>query len=140
MNNIVEIFAYAIASIAFAAITYFFLVTWVQYRKTSAALAQSKVDAVALRAKLEELSANGDSKKIEQTEGFVKFISHSRDAAFAYIEEVQSAIADYDKAVGEMVKYYKETGKMPQKKPSDIMREFSQAHEKLMKAMPEENV
>lgn len=140
MNSIVEITLYVFASIAFAVIVYAFLITWMQYRKTSAALAQSKVDLVALRAKLEELSARGDSKKIEQTEGFVKFISHSRDAAFEYIEEVQSAITEYDKAVGEMVNYYKETGKMPQKKPSEIMREFTQAHEKLMNAMPEENV
>lgn len=36
---------------------------------------------------------------VEQTEGFLRFISESRDWAFQYIEGIQEALKDYDKAL-----------------------------------------
>jgi hypothetical protein len=44
-----------------------------------------------IQALLKELEKRED-KSIEQTDGFVKFLSESRDWAFEYIENVQQAI------------------------------------------------
>lgn len=66
----------------------------VKNRKLSKLLFKSNVDNAALREKLAELTARGEHKKLEQTEGFVKFISESRDWAFNYIEDAQKAIAE----------------------------------------------
>jgi NTP pyrophosphatase (non-canonical NTP hydrolase) len=64
---------------------------------------QLVADYIALSKKLEEAVKNADEKKIEQTDGFLKFVSESRDWAFQYIEEVQSAI----------VKLKKESSRVP---------------------------
>jgi hypothetical protein len=50
------------------------------------------LEKYTLSLELQKLVAEKDSKNLEQTEGFVKFISESRDQAFKYIENAQSAI------------------------------------------------
>jgi hypothetical protein len=55
-------------------------------------LEQADVDRLLLARRLEQELNTKDSTKLEQTEGFVKFISESRDWAFKYIEDVQEAI------------------------------------------------
>jgi hypothetical protein len=57
-------------------------------------LEQADVDRLLLARRLEQELNTRDSTKLEQTEGFVKFISESRDWAFKYIEDVQQAIVD----------------------------------------------
>jgi hypothetical protein len=63
-----------------------------------------KLQEIAIRAafekftvakKLEEVIAENEAKKLEKDEGFLRFISESRDWAFQYIEDVQQAIKDY---------------------------------------------
>ena len=48
-----------------------------------------------LAKKLETLLNENESKKLEKDDGFVKFLSQSRESAFTYIEEVQEAIKKY---------------------------------------------
>ena len=57
-------------------------------------LEQADIDRLLLARRLEQELNTRDSTKLEQTEGFVKFISESRDWAFKYIEDVQQAIVD----------------------------------------------
>lgn len=45
--------------------------------------------------KLESVIAENEAKKLEKDDGFLRFISESRDWAFKYIEDVQQAIKDY---------------------------------------------
>jgi hypothetical protein len=45
--------------------------------------------------KLEAVIAENEAKKLEKDDGFLRFISESRDWAFKYIEDVQQAIKDY---------------------------------------------
>lgn len=55
------------------------------------------VEKEALLRKLNYMINNSDNANIEQTEGFLKFISESRDWAFKYIEEVQEAITEFQR-------------------------------------------
>jgi hypothetical protein len=58
---------------------------------------QAQAERDHFRLKLAEQIANKDDKKIEQTDGFVRFISQSRDWAFEYIEKVQESIKNLEK-------------------------------------------
>ena len=71
----------------------------IKLRRVSGALLQSEINREAVEKRLLELLANTDSSNVEQTEGFLKFVSESRDAAFSYIEAVQQTLAPLRKAV-----------------------------------------
>lgn len=58
---------------------------------------QLALDKAMLLDSIEKLS--GKQNPIEKTEGFLKFISDSRDWAFKYIEDVQKAIEDFNEAI-----------------------------------------
>ena len=60
-------------------------------------LVQAEVERDHFRKKLSEQMANKDNKKLEQTDGFVRFISQSREWAFDYIEKVQESIKNLEK-------------------------------------------
>jgi hypothetical protein len=87
---------------------------------------------------MQKLMTEVDARNSNQNDGFLKFVSDSREAAFKYIEEVQAAINEFDSKVGPAVKYYKETGKMLDRRPSELVRELSEAYDKLMASMPKE--
>lgn len=60
---------------------------------------QSELDKFALSEKLSKINAEKDTVNVERTEGFLKFVSESRDWAFSYIEDVQAAILKLEKAI-----------------------------------------
>jgi hypothetical protein len=59
------------------------------------------LEKFTIAKKLEETLTQNESKKLEKDDGFVKFLSESRETAFRYIEEVQEAIANYVKDKGD---------------------------------------
>jgi len=87
---IILIVSVSINIIAFSVILYLrkFIIS------SAALLEQADIDRRMLASALEKELGNKDSAKIEQTEGFVKFLSESRDWAFKYIEDVQGAISE----------------------------------------------
>lgn len=52
-----------------------------------------------------EKRVSQESEKIEQSDGFLKFVSDSRDWAYAYIESVQEEINDFITIVGPDIEY-----------------------------------
>lgn len=108
-------------------------------KRISVALLQSEINREAIEKKLLEVLASKDSSNVEKTDGFLKFISDSRDAAFKYIEEVQSAINEFVSRIGPIVKHYKETGRVLERKPSELVKELAQAYDKLVDSMPKED-
>jgi hypothetical protein len=69
----------------------------VRRRKLLNMVVQLGIDKTAL---MEKLSNERNNKDIEQTDGFVRFLSQSRDWAFEYIEDVQQAIQKFSDATG----------------------------------------
>jgi len=55
---------------------------------------QSILNYIILSEKMEEVIKKQDSKKIEETDGFLKFVTESREWAFQYIEDVQKTIVN----------------------------------------------
>ena len=55
--------------------------------------------------KLAEELKKKEDVSIEKTDGFLKFISESRDLAFQYIEEMQEALVKFRSKVGPEIEY-----------------------------------
>ena len=64
--------------------------------KALSELVQSKTDSLILSGKLGEALAE---KSLSDNEGFIKFLSTSRDWAYKYIEDVQIKIANLEGAM-----------------------------------------
>ena len=62
-------------------------------------LTQEIIDKMIIAKELERKLVEDESKKLEQSEGFVRFISESRDWAFQYIEDFQAVLLEYDLAL-----------------------------------------
>jgi len=107
-----------------------------QNNNLKASLTQEAIDRIILMNKIKELVALEDEASVEKTDGFLKFVSDSRDAAFVYIEDVQAAIAEFHHTMSPTVEHYKKTGKSIERKPSELVREITEAYDKLMESMP----
>jgi hypothetical protein len=109
-------------------------------RKIFAAYIQSEFDKHLLYQKIEEISKELATKNLAETDGFIKFISESRDWAFQYIEEVQKALTEFDEvvdpALGWAMKFGVLNGETANVK---ILREISEAYKKLKSVLPENN-
>jgi hypothetical protein len=104
--------------------------------KLNTDVAQGLLDMMALKAKLEEKSHGSAQQKIEETEGFLKFVSQSRDWAFQYIESVQISIKNFQDVFHPIAKdYYKNKDK-----PIDqeTFGRLVEAYKKLVDELPDE--
>jgi len=137
--GIVEFVVFGLGLLLFVALVIANISLRFDNKKMKADLVQEGINRAIVKEKLSEVMASQDKTNVSQTEGFLKFVSESRDAAFKYIEEVQAAINEFDRKVGPVVKYYKETGKVLERKPSELVKELTTAYDKLMASMPKED-
>lgn len=107
-----------------------------KYIKAQERYIQALVDKKAIEDKLTELIQEGQNKDLEQTEGFVQFITKSRDWAFEYIEETQSVLSKFVEKVGPTMAYYDKFGRINE---SPSMNTIFDAYTELMKVLPETN-
>jgi hypothetical protein len=108
----------------------FLLFRYIHYNKRLVSLlAQEAIDKVSVIRQLQDLQDKKENKPIEQTEGFLRFVSESRDWAFQYIEQVQEEIKEFESVATPII--YKD---------NVVSKEYEQlavAYEKLLKQLPE---
>ena len=75
---------------------------------------------------------------LETNDGFVKFISDSRDWAFKYIEDVQKALEEFDKKISPTIDYYSTYGTTIDGLHIDLTKQVSEAYEELKKVLPKQ--
>jgi hypothetical protein len=113
----------------------------IKNRRLAVELLQSTIDHnIALTMLAEELKKN-ENVSVEKTDGFLKFISESRDLAFEYIEKVQDSLVKFksevDPEIDYMLTYGQATGDSLSLK---AFRKIEKAYRKLMnEALPQEN-
>lgn len=90
--NIIGLISFSVFLILLVGLSYATIVFGVKVKRLTAENAQLKIDKIVLIDKLQEFIDAKESESIEKTDGFVKFLSESRDWAFKYIEDVQKAI------------------------------------------------
>jgi len=74
-------------------------------RRLAGELLQATLDQNILLTKLAEELKRKEEVSLEKTDGFLKFISESRDLAFQYIEAIQEALVKFKDKVGPEIKY-----------------------------------
>lgn len=102
-------------------------------------LAKSELDKMILQTELEKALANKDAKGIEQTEGFLKFVSDSRDWAFSYIETVQSGLAEFTSKAGPEIKLLGTYAKTSEPSLDNAITRISDAYKDLESLLPSED-
>jgi|LakMenEpi03Aug12_release.lakeMendotaPanAssembly.Ray.scaffolds.fasta_scaffold214383_5 hypothetical protein len=109
-------------------------------RRLSADIIQIALDKSIISKKLKEELDKKDSDSIEKSDGFLKFISQSRDWAFDYIEQVQAALLEFKNKIEPQILYAKTYGTVAGQSPHTIIIDkISDAYDDLVKVMPEDS-
>jgi hypothetical protein len=110
----------------------------VQKRKLLSMYIQVEMDKYLISQKLQEVSEKLATKELVETDGFIKFISQSRDWAFEYIEEVQKALAEFDKEIAPRLEWATTYGRLAGNTVhTDTINIISEAYNKLKSVLPE---
>src|SRR6056297_2399332 len=105
---------------------------WLRRKNTKLAndLVQAIVDKAAIAGRLAKASTP-EGKPVEQTDGFIKFLTESRDSAFDYIEKVQTDIVLIKQDLGPIVESYRNADKQ-----TLDMKQVIVSYDKLMDLLP----
>jgi hypothetical protein len=100
--NIVEMVVFVLFAVGF----FLLIIDDIRLRfknyNLNAEVQQFVINYMILNQKLEEMAKQHDAKKLEDNDGFVKFLSESRDWAFQYIEDVQKSIESLEQAAAKV--------------------------------------
>lgn len=91
---LLEIIAFSLFVLLFTLLGINNIIVRTKNRKLTKEAFQLNTDKLMLLEKLERLVHEKDSSDLEKTDGFLRFISESRDWAFEYIENVQKSIQE----------------------------------------------
>jgi hypothetical protein len=97
---------------------------------------QKKVDSLKKELVLSKYASVLDNKSAE--EGFIKFLSDSREWAFDYITEVQNAAKKFIDKVDPEIKYFDQYGDVVHSVHSKSMSIISEAYKELVTILPYE--
>lgn len=126
-------------SVLVTALTIDNIVIRIKKRRVVSDLLQQTLDKVALLNEIGKLNQQSQSKEIEQTDGFLKFVSESRDWAFSYIEEVQEALKVFDSKVSKLLQYANTYGSTVPSHLDSTVEMIEIAYKELLEVLPKEN-
>ena len=107
--------------------------------KSTVAVTELLLKNDLLVKKIDDLYKQQNEKQLENTDGFIKFISESRDWAFQYIENVQQNLAEFDKELAPIIEWSNTYGNALGDNPhQDKLKQISEAYKKLQSLLPEE--
>ncbi len=127
-----EILLYTVLSITFIS----FVISTIVLKKKNTKLTTSIITILLENA---NGKAETDDKNLNTNEGFVKFLSDSRDWAFAYIEEVQSILNKFVNEVGPDIEYYRSFGQAVDGPHNETLDKISKAYAELEKVLPKKD-
>jgi hypothetical protein len=106
----------------------------------SRAIAERLIQAfVDLDEVAEKIEAKHLDKDIEHTEGFVRFLSESRDWAFEYIETVQNGLNKFVEDAGPRLEYFDKYGRVIDSPHYPILEDILVAYRELQQLLPEQD-
>jgi pantothenate synthetase len=137
---ILDIIAFVVLSLVIVILLINNLAIRSKNKKLSIEIIQIALDKAVISQKLKEQLDKKNSESIEQSEGFLKFISQSRDWAFDYIEQVQAALLEFKNKIEPQILYAKTYGTTTGESPHTIIIDrISNAYDDLIKVMPEDS-
>lgn len=132
ISSIIELVVFLVIITIFASLVSYGLTLRVKINKLNSVILQEIADKVALSDTLNRVMREAAKQKAEESDGFIKFLSESRDSAFKYIEDVQEGLASFIKDVGPIINAYRA---MPVKNATT--EKLVGAYDELVKLMPE---
>jgi hypothetical protein len=126
-----EYLLYGILSVIFIS----FVISTIVLKKKNTNLTASIITILLENANNKSVS---EDKNLNTNEGFVKFLSDSRDWAFAYIEEVQSVLGKFISEVGPEIDYYRNFGQAVDSPNNESLDKISNAYSELEKVLPKD--
>jgi len=126
-----EFLLYGILSVIFIS----FVISTIVLKKKNTNLTASIITILLENANNKSAS---EDKNLNTNEGFVKFLSDSRDWAFAYIEEVQSVLNKFISEVGPEIEYYRNFGQAIDSPNNESLDKISKAYSELEKVLPKD--
>jgi len=96
------------------------------------------IDNLAFQQLIDLKLQDTDPDQEVHKENFVKFLSDSRDWAFAYIEEVQAGLQKFVEDIEPEINYFKEYGDIVSMHPNYYsMKKIAEYYDELLKLLPE---
>lgn len=92
MINIFDLIAVIVVTIVISLLIFDNVRSRARYRELANLLIQSELEKMAID---DALDKSIKENEIIQSDGFIKFLSESRDAAFEYIEQAQKDVAEF---------------------------------------------
>jgi hypothetical protein len=109
------------------------------WKVISGELMQSLLDQTLIERELKDALVEIEQREIENTDGFVKFLSESRESAFKYIEETQQKLVDFQKAVEPMFDWSRSYGLvLGENSHTKTVEDIYQEYLKLKTIIPDE--
>lgn len=112
----------------------------IRQRLISRAIAERLIQAFIDNEEIaEKIEAKHLDKDIEHTEGFVRFLSESRDWAFEYIETVQNGLNKFVEGAGKQLEYFDKYGRVVGSPHYQLLEDILVAYRELQQLLPEQN-
>lgn len=118
--------------------TLIFLFLYVVQKRANKVIIEKTLETLLMQQLTKETNK---TDKDQANEDFLKFISDSRDWAYQYIEEVQTALKSFIDEAGPQIEYYDKYGAAVDGMvaPHDFaLKKISMAYKELKKLLPEE--
>jgi hypothetical protein len=132
MQQAIDILIFVVMLLVISTLMFLVYKLKLQKDKVQANFLQAVVDRGILLEKVATLAAEKDANALKEDDGFIKFLSNSRDWAFSYIEQVQSAVQEFKDQAGPPIQ------KLSGSKSADV-KIITQAYKKLVDILPKEN-
>lgn len=112
----------------------------IRQRLISRAIAERLIQAFIDNEEIaEKIEAKHLDKDIEHTEGFVRFLSESRDWAFEYIETVQNGLNKFVEGAGKQLEYFDKYGRVIGSPHYQLLEDILVAYRELQQLLPEQD-
>jgi hypothetical protein len=137
MNNIVAILIFSVLTIALFYFVYKNFKLKNVFNVAGQLHMQLLIDYSVLENRLKDALKEIENNKLTESDGFIKFISDSRDWAFEYIEEVQKALAEFDEEVAPQLEWANNYGNLAgDTVHTETITKISEAYNKLKSVLP----
>jgi hypothetical protein len=108
-------------------------------KRAGVELLQALADRETMAIYMEGEMAKSNASALNDNDGFVKFLSESREWAFKYIEDVQETLDKFVGTVGPIMEYYDKYGRVVETPHTRSLDQIHEAYQGLIKILPEEN-
>jgi hypothetical protein len=135
-----DVILYALFSTTIAYLVYRNFKIKVLVKSISHLYLEQLAEKSLLEKEIEKLYQEQKNKELEKTDGFLKFVSDSRDWAFEYIEEVQKALTEFDEEVAPRLEWANTYGRVAGNTiHTETITKISEAYNKLKLVLPKDN-